>query len=164
MIFGRKWMNANVSCCEFSLLCWEIFTAGFSGDCFLKKLALSTKTWLQQSNIIFFPNISGASCLECDIVAMQYITDWCFLWNSLKLYLIIDLSVEFRWSLPSASPLQNSYTVEHEPSLQVFGIGIPLLYWFNSLIFFFLFCFYSSFVLMLWSVKLLSKRMQLQLH
>lgn len=35
--------------------------------------------------------------------------------------------------------LFNSYTVEHEPSLQVFGIGIPLLCWFNCpLDFFFL--------------------------
>ena len=27
--------------------------------------------------------------------------------------------------------LLNSHTVDHKPSLQVFGVGIPLLCWFN---------------------------------
>lgn len=57
----------------------------------------------------------------------------------------------------SAEPVQcifNSNTVERNPSLQVFGIGIPLL----CLIVFCFFIFYSSFVLMVWAVTRLLKQ------
>lgn len=54
----------------------------------------------------------------------------------LKLYLIISNNKSGMAPLSSVSAL-NSCTVEHEPSLQVFGKGIPLLCWVSCLLNFF---------------------------
>lgn len=78
-------------------------------------------------------------------------------YKSLKLYLISNhklgmaplLPVGFTETCPVYLLL--TVTLEHEPSLQVFGIGIPLLCWFNCLLDF-LFIPLSSSCYDLWNV------------
>lgn len=62
--------------------------------------------------------------------------------DTLKLYLIISsrkLGMTHLTSVGFSDACPVYYTVERQPSLQVFGIGIPLLCWFNCLLFLFLF-------------------------
>lgn len=137
---------------KFKLLVSFFFWARLVKTCNKKGDAVMHWTVGQLIGLLQHPFVSDCIPL-CHTIILNY-------FKPLKLYLIISnrklgtaplLSAVLHWNLSSVSTL-NSYTVEYEPSLQVFGIGIPLLCWFNCLLDFFFFIPLSSSCYGLWNV------------